>query len=503
MSEFVPVPFSYREAVVRHLLALRDANDGIIPSSILRHWAVLLGCRPRTLSDWIARGGPRTGERGKFSIDSDPRWRELYFECLGNIRRIRHKALQEGLDTPSRDTLARAFRRGLTGAERGYAREGAAGFRRKITHQRYEAPYRWHTWQFDHKQLDVWVLTGRGTTPVRPWVTAAIDDKTRYVPCAVLSLRPDQATVIAALRQGIAVDPETGVGGRPEHLRWDNGAEFVARAVTHAAMALGCIVIPTSIYSPWEKGKIERFNRTLADELVDDNPGWIRRPRDRTQTPVDDTELLTLDEFRHRFDERIREYNTQRPHAALNGRTPLQAFRDDPAPIKVLGDEELRILTLPSEVRKVTQSYGVRVANHEFWAPEFDGLVGEQVEVRYMPGRYESVEIWRDGVFLCDAQPLERVSEDQRKRALQNRDALERSLREEARQAAQRANRRYPALTDLHPETAAAAEETAGPDRSPATSPDVSREPTERDNVRPMRPQAPPTLSDDPTEWAA
>ena len=503
MSEPLPVPFASREAVVRHLLAIRDLNGGIIPSSILSHWAEQVGCRPRTLSDWIARGGPRTGERGKFSIDSDPRWRELYFECLGKVGRIRMKALQEGLDAPSRDTLARAYKRELAPAERAYARDGAAGFRRKVTHQRFEAPYRWHTWQFDHKQLDVWVILARGRTPFRPWVTAAIDDKTRYVPCAVVSRRPDACTVLAALRQGIAVDPETGVGGRPEHLRWDNGAEFLSRAVTNAALALGCILLPTAIYSPWQKGKIERFNRTIADELLDDNPGWIRRPRDRTQTPVDDTELLTLDEFAQRFAERIREYNTQRPHTALNGRTPLQAFRDDPSPIKVLGAEELRILTLPSEMRKVTQSYGVRVANHEFWAPEFDGLVGEEVEVRYMPGQYESVEIWRDGVFLCDAQPLERVSEDQRKRALQSRDALERSLREEARQAAQRASRRYPALTDLHPETPTDAEETAGPDRSPATSPDVDREPAEHDNVRPMRPQAPPTLPDDPTEWAA
>jgi putative transposase len=38
--------------------------------------------------------------------------------------------------------------------------------------------------------------------------------------------------------------------------------------VTRAAGELGCAALPTAPYSPHQKGKIERFHRTIGEGLI-------------------------------------------------------------------------------------------------------------------------------------------------------------------------------------------------------------------------------------------
>ncbi|MDA8302471.1 MAG: hypothetical protein M0005_13250 [Actinomycetota bacterium] len=62
--------------------------------------------------------------------------------------------------------------------------------------------------------------------------------------------------VLAALRQGIVVDPDRGpFGGLPERLRPDNGLEFAAKAIERSCAALG---IECSEKSPSRLGWVLR-----------------------------------------------------------------------------------------------------------------------------------------------------------------------------------------------------------------------------------------------------
>jgi transposase InsO family protein len=56
--------------------------------------------------------------------------------------------------------------------------------------------------------------------------------------------------------------------GVPEHIRSDNGPEFVATAVQEWVGAVGAKTAYITPGSPWENGFIESFNARLRDELL-------------------------------------------------------------------------------------------------------------------------------------------------------------------------------------------------------------------------------------------
>ena len=56
--------------------------------------------------------------------------------------------------------------------------------------------------------------------------------------------------------------------GVPEHIRADNGPEFVAAAVREWLAELGVTTLFIEPGSPWENGYIESFNGKLRDELL-------------------------------------------------------------------------------------------------------------------------------------------------------------------------------------------------------------------------------------------
>ena len=106
----------------------------------------------------------------------------------------------------------------------------------------------------------------------------------------------------------------TSLHGLPASLLSDNGAVFTA------AYRKGKVLFETELerlgiafknsrpYHPQTCGKIERLHQTLKRYLARQKPARTLR------------ELQTqLDAFAHY-------YNTMRPHRALNGRTPLQAY---------------------------------------------------------------------------------------------------------------------------------------------------------------------------------
>lgn len=92
--------------------------------------------------------------------------------------------------------------------------------------------------------------------------------------------------------------------GPPEHIRSDNGPEFVAKAVRHW---LGRLQVKPAFItpgSPWENGYNESFNGKLRDECLN-------------------MEIFTtLKEAQVLIEQWRCFYNTQRPHSSLGYRPP-------------------------------------------------------------------------------------------------------------------------------------------------------------------------------------
>ena len=87
--------------------------------------------------------------------------------------------------------------------------------------------------------------------------------------------------------------------GVPEHVRSDNGPEFVAKAVQEWIGAVGAKTAYIAPGSPWENGFIESFNARLRDELL---AGEI---------------FYTLAEAKIIVESWRRHFNTLRPHGSL------------------------------------------------------------------------------------------------------------------------------------------------------------------------------------------
>jgi transposase InsO family protein len=92
--------------------------------------------------------------------------------------------------------------------------------------------------------------------------------------------------------------------GTPEHIRSDNGPEFVAEAVQGWIAAVGAKTASIERGSPWENGYIESFNGKLRDELLRGELFYSLR------------EAQVLIEAWRRHD------NTVRPHSALGYQPP-------------------------------------------------------------------------------------------------------------------------------------------------------------------------------------
>ena len=101
--------------------------------------------------------------------------------------------------------------------------------------------------------------------------------------------------------------------GPPEHIRSDNGPEFVAHAVREWLGRLGVTTLYIEPGSPWENGYIESFNARLRDELLN---GEI---------------FYSLEEVRCVTGWWRDHYNRLRPHSSLGYRPPAPETMMKPA----------------------------------------------------------------------------------------------------------------------------------------------------------------------------
>src|SRR5215472_13070304 len=92
--------------------------------------------------------------------------------------------------------------------------------------------------------------------------------------------------------------------GVPEHIRSDNGPEFIARRLRKWLERLGTQPLYIEPGSPWENGYCESFNSKLRDELLNREV------------------FYSLKEAQILIERWRMHYNTQRPHSSLGYKPP-------------------------------------------------------------------------------------------------------------------------------------------------------------------------------------
>jgi putative transposase len=349
-----------------------------------------LGVTERTVWRWVSAddGGKPPRERARFEVTPQD-IAELAYRH-GSVAAV-HRARG---GEPSLRTLRRAFARALSPG-RMAGLEGGEQVRRNFdTYLTRPAQHRNECWEADHCEFAIEVVLPDGQV-IKPWVTSFLDRFSRAVCGWAISGQPSQESVLAALRAAILTEPPYGpVGGIPVALRWDRGKEFLAQAVGSAARTLGVDARPLPAYAPHLKGALERFHESIETLLLAELPGFTHAPaRARERRPTSKAALLTLDAFVTCFAEFVLKYNTEHLHSALGGDTPLERWLEDDVPVVEMPREQLHHLLLARETRVVGKR-GIRMFGAHYNTAELVGLVGETVEVRFMPHRHESVEVF-------------------------------------------------------------------------------------------------------------
>ena len=121
---------------------------------------------------------------------------------------------------------------------------------------RHRATHRNHVWSYDF-------LTERTEDGRQLRILVVIDEFTRE--CLAIEV----ARSFTAQDVTMTLQYLFAVRGAPEHLRSDNGPEFVAKEIQEW-LARACVrTLYIQKASPWENGYVESFNGRLRDELLD------------------------------------------------------------------------------------------------------------------------------------------------------------------------------------------------------------------------------------------
>ncbi|QNI69437.1 transposase [Cyanobium sp. NS01] len=157
----------------------------------------------------------------------------------------------------------------------------------------------------EHSRLCLAIRVGRRC---KAKDVVVIDEHSRLCLAIRVGRRCKAKDVVAVLEELTSLYPA------PAYIRSDNGPEFIAQALRdwcEASSTTSTAYIEPG--SPWENGFAESFNGRFRDEFLN-------------------TELFTTAPEAQILADRWRwEYNSLRPHSALQGRTPLEAAQQGAA----------------------------------------------------------------------------------------------------------------------------------------------------------------------------
>ncbi len=216
----------------------------------------------------LAREHPRYGYRRIRALLKREGWSV-------NLKRVHRLWRREGLKVPQ----AQRKRRRSGQSENGCSR------------RRSDRPN--HVWSYDfiHDQT----ADGRGLK-----LLPVVDEFTRECRTIEVERGLTAEDVVSTLEYLFEVR------GVPDHIRSDNGPEFIAEVVKSWLARRGSKTLYIEPGSPWENAYSETFNSRLGDELLD---------REVFET-LKEAKVILED---HRLD-----YNHRRPHSSLGYRTPAE-----------------------------------------------------------------------------------------------------------------------------------------------------------------------------------
>lgn len=152
-------------------------------------------------------------------------------------------------------------------------------------------------------------------SPEKRYLVCVLDDQSRIAWAEVVKDIKSLTVMFSVLRSFNHINHRYEI--QFEEVMTDNGAEFGIRSSSvkdehpfeRMLMELGIKHRYTRPYRPQTNGKVERFWRTLNDDLIDG------------------TYFSSEEHFKEELEKYLLYYNELRPHQALNGKKPKEVIK--------------------------------------------------------------------------------------------------------------------------------------------------------------------------------
>ncbi len=255
--------------------------------------------------------------------------------------------------------------------------------------------------QIDHALIDLIVVSPLTRQPIgRPWITVAIDVYTRCVLGYYLSFdTPNQTSIALALERAcfpkhswlrsLDLTVSYPIFGKMRSIHWDNAKTFQAKEIKAQCARYGIHIQERPVRSPHYGAYVERYIGTMmgAVHLL---PGTtFSNSKARGDYQSEKRAVMSLVELERWLALEVAGGYHNRPHKGLEGRTPLQVWKDawtDASGAEVIppiiGDARDFVLGfLPSVQRRVARE-GVSVHGLHYWDPALTPLINGHVDYR-------------------------------------------------------------------------------------------------------------------------
>ena len=268
----------------------------------------------------------------------------------------------------ARSTLERQLReKGLSGKQ--LAKEAKSGGATR----RFVRIGRNTLWQSDVKYGPYLPGSSNSNKKFRTYLLVVIDDATRFVVHAEFYADQKLPILEDGLRRAILRY------GAPRSIYVDNGKIFTSTWLQLACAKLNIRHLKARPYNAEGKGKVERFNRTVEDFLAE----------------LSLQKAQTLSELNDFFGAWLSEGYNNKPHSALDGKTPAEVFALDTAPLRFHGIEVLRDAFLHEAERRVDKTGCFNLDGKLYDAGA--EWMRKKVTVRFDPFNLEEIQLWHEG----------------------------------------------------------------------------------------------------------
>lgn len=406
-------------------LALIKIDNKRIPRDALIEAAAQLGVSPehcrRMVREFIDAEFIRdpSRHRPKIKIDDEVRLQQAYFLANGDAAEAYKRYLDPAmhLNGASLRTFQRMVRE-WPAPLREAAKTGVVGMIKQQIFNEEVIPYRGYAYGMDHSLIKVRVLPGRGAEPEFVWLTSCKDLYSGVVLAYRFTIgTPNTETVLDVLVEAVRgryLPDGTFIGGKPEFLRTDRGADFISRAASMHLLNLDIQRQLSKPYSSWQNGRVERFHRIVDEKFAPSLPGYHAGGADDYSRRTGSLRLpskahLTADTVDRRFGDWLDGFHNT-PRKSRGGKTPYDLWRESGMEHGIemaRASQDEIVYAMSHRTSSNLHHYGVEVRKRRYQSHGLKALRDasvKQVDLRYHEHDLDSVEVFVEGKWQCTAR---------------------------------------------------------------------------------------------------